>query len=144
MASLLQRIRLRAKLGVISMLFFGGVGLVPAASAAALPLYVASAGTTAACSALSQLDTSQACGSGQSTINKVVKSITEIIALVLGVTGVIMVVVAGFKYITSNGDTQAVGSAKRTLIYALVGLVVAVLAEFLVHFVLNAAAKATG
>ena len=45
-----------------------------------------------------------------------------------------MVIVSGFKYITSGGDPGAVSSAKRTLIYALVGLAVAVLAEFMAHF----------
>lgn len=123
----------------LSLFAFGSLALMPA-SVSALPythLAAASAGTSAACSALGQLDPSQACGSGASTINKVVKAITNIISVILGIVGVIMVMISGFKYVTSNGDAQAVGSAKRTLIYALVGLVVAALAQFMVHFVIN-------
>lgn len=138
MGNLLQatKLILKAKLITLSVLLLGSLVLAPAATAAALPLNFASAGTSAACGAISQLDSSQACGSGQSTINRVVKSVLQIISFILGIAGIIMVVVAGFKYITSNGDTGAVGSAKRTLIYALVGLVVAALAQFMVHYVI--------
>jgi hypothetical protein len=44
--------------------------------------------------------------------------------------------IAGFKYIASAGDQNKVASAKGTLIYALVGLAVAALTQFLIHFVL--------
>lgn len=137
MLNLLQRTSSKISLLGLSLLAFGSLAVVPA-SVSALPYtYVASAGTTAACNALGQLDSSQSCGSGTSTINKVVKAVTNIISVILGIVGVIMVIISGFKYVTSNGDAQAVGSAKRTLIYALVGLVVAALAQFMVHFVIN-------
>ena len=61
-----------------------------------------------------------------------------------GVLAIIMVIVAGFKYIVSGGDSGKVGSAKNTLIYALVGIAIAVFAQFLVHFVINASNKAAG
>jgi hypothetical protein len=54
-----------------------------------------------------------------------------------------MIMVAGFKYITAGGDAGSIGSAKNTLVYAIVGLLIAALAQALVHFVLNAAKTAT-
>jgi len=121
----------------------GGL-LITAAPAAAAPLFVVASFKSDACSGLSQLDSSQSCGSGsQGTINKVIHTVIRVLSVVLGAVSIIMIIVSGFRYITSGGDTGAVSSAKRTLIYALVGLVIAVLAEFLAHFVINSAAKAT-
>ena len=48
-----------------------------------------------------------------------------------------MIIISGFKYVTAGGDSAKVGSAKNTLIYALVGLVIAALAQFIVHFVFS-------
>jgi len=86
---------------------------------------------------LSQLGGTGCGGGAQTTIGKVINTIVRIISVVLGAVGVIMVIVAGFKYITSGGDAGSVSSAKTTLIYALVGLAVAALAQFLVDFVFN-------
>ena len=53
------------------------------------------------------------------------------------VTAVMMIIVGGFRYITSGGASDSVSSAKNTIIYAIVGLVVVALAQFIVQFVLN-------
>jgi hypothetical protein len=52
-----------------------------------------------------------------------------------------MIIVAGLKYIASAGDSNKVSSAKSTLIYALVGVLIAALAQLLVHFVLHQASN---
>src|ERR1700727_1547693 len=124
-----------------AMIGFGGRGgtlLLTASAAAAAPTYMAASDAfqSAACNGLSQLNSAQGCGTGgQTAITKVVKGVLTVLSIVLGIAGVIMVVISGFKYITSGGDAGAVSSAKRTLIYALVGLVVAALSQFLVQFV---------
>ena len=60
-----------------------------------------------------------------------------LIARVVGIAAMIMIIIAGFKYVTSSGDPSNVKSAKDTLLYALVGLLVAVTAQGLVVFVLS-------
>lgn len=50
---------------------------------------------------------------------------------------VIFLVVAGFMYITANGDEQKIGKATKTLTFALVGLIVCFIAVLLVNFVLK-------
>jgi uncharacterized membrane protein YuzA (DUF378 family) len=60
----------------------------------------------------------------------------RILSLIVGVAAVIVIIYAGFKYITSAGEQGRVANAKSTLLYALVGLAVAALAQLLVHFVL--------
>lgn len=96
-----------------------------------------------ACNGLSQLgDTT--CGqtngrdNGQSKIEKFAGDIVNILSIVAGIIAVIMIIIAGIRYITSGGDSNAVGGAKTALIYALIGIAIAALAQVLVHFVLSA------
>ena len=71
------------------------------------------------------------------TLNKTVTSVVNVLSIAVGVAAVIMIIVGGFRYITISGNEQAVSSAKKTILYALVGLAVAVLAQLIVQFVLN-------
>ena len=48
-----------------------------------------------------------------------------------------MIVIGGIKYTVSNGDTTAVTSAKNTILYAVIGLVVAIMAYAIVSFVIT-------
>ncbi len=80
------------------------------------------------------------CGNaGVSTdnIGNLAKNIVNIFSIVVGAVAVIMIIYGGFRYITSGGDSNRVGSAKNTLIYAIVGLIIVALAQIIVHFVLN-------
>ncbi len=76
-------------------------------------------------------------GTADATINNVIKVVIDIFSVVVGVTAVIMIMVGGFKYIVSSGDSSNVNSAKNTILYALVGLVIVVLAQVIVRFVLG-------
>jgi hypothetical protein len=63
--------------------------------------------------------------------------IINILSVIVGVVAVVMIIFGGFKYITSGGESGNVSGAKNTLVYAIVGLVIVALAQFIVHFVLN-------
>ena len=67
----------------------------------------------------------------------VINSITNTILYVLGIISVIMLIVGGVKYALSAGDAKAVTDAKNTILYALIGLVIAILAYAIVGFVLG-------
>ncbi|HVV66484.1 MAG TPA: pilin [Candidatus Saccharimonadales bacterium] len=54
---------------------------------------------------------------------------------IIGGLAVIMIVVSGLRYILSSGDPQRMSKAKNGVIYALVGLVVAITAEAIVSFI---------
>jgi hypothetical protein len=77
------------------------------------------------------------CGDKGAGLTKVVKAVIDILSLIVGVAAVIMIILGGFKYITSGGDTAGVASAKNTVIYAIVGLVIVAMAQTIVYFVLN-------
>lgn len=79
------------------------------------------------------------CGSSGGGLNRVVRGVLTILSVIAGVAAVIMVIISGFKYITSGGDAGKVGSAKTTLVYAIVGLVIVALAQVLVQFVFRQA-----
>ncbi len=72
-----------------------------------------------------------------SKINSIIKTVLNIISLIVGVVAVIMIIFGGLKYITSGGDSNNVSGAKNTIIYAIIGLVIVALAQFIVQFVLN-------
>ena len=67
----------------------------------------------------------------------VINHVTSIILYALGIISVIMLIVGGVKYAMSAGDAKAVTDAKNTILYALIGLVIAVLAYSIVNFVLG-------
>jgi hypothetical protein len=76
-------------------------------------------------------------GSGQAGINHLLKVVLNILSAIAGLIAVIMVIIAGIKFSTSGGDGQKLASAKGTLIYAIVGLVVVALSQIIVHFVIG-------
>ena len=67
----------------------------------------------------------------------VVNHITSTILYVLGFISVIMLIIGGVKYARSAGDAKAVTDAKNTILYALIGLAIAILAYYIVNFVLG-------
>ncbi|HUC87493.1 MAG TPA: pilin [Candidatus Saccharimonadales bacterium] len=64
-----------------------------------------------------------------------VKTIIETLLTVAGAVAVLIIVVAGLRYITSGGDATSVKQSKDTLLYAIVGLVIVILAYAIVNFV---------
>jgi len=74
---------------------------------------------------------------GTSSLNTLITNIVNVFSVIVGVIAVIMIIVGGFQYVTSNGDSGKISSARNTIIYALVGLVLVAVAQFIVQFVLN-------
>ena len=66
-------------------------------------------------------------------------SILNIVFSVMGALALLMLVVAGLRYVLAGGDANKVTEAKRQIAYTLVGLVVILLAAGIVNFVLNRA-----
>lgn len=127
------------------------VGLTAAVTLVAVPVAVpalASAASSDIQNCLAQGTNLDATGNGASctntntdqgatNINNIIKTIINIFSLIVGIVAVIMIIVGGFRYITSGGDSGNVSSAKNTIIYAIIGLVIVALAQFIVQFVLN-------
>lgn len=74
---------------------------------------------------------------GSASLQKSVGTITDVLLFIVGAIAVIMIVVGGLRYVLSGGDSNAVSSAKNTILYAVVGLIVALLAYAIVRWVVG-------
>lgn len=70
-------------------------------------------------------------------INDLIRSVINLLSVIVGVIAVIMIIVGGLRYITSGGNDTSVTSAKNTILYAIIGLIIVALAQVLVRFTLN-------
>lgn len=83
------------------------------------------------------------CTSGASTgdpiagPNGIIHKVTIILGLVSGAVAVIMMIVGGFMYVISNGDSGKVNTARDTLIYSAVGLGIIASAQTIIIFVID-------
>lgn len=66
-----------------------------------------------------------------------ISTIINILIFIIGIIAVIMLIVGGFRYVFSQGNEKSVQGAKDTILYAIIGIVVAVLAFAIVNFVLG-------
>jgi hypothetical protein len=73
--------------------------------------------------------------------NSALLTIANILAWAGGVIAVIMIIFAGFTYVTSSGDDSKVKSAKNIILYAVVGLIVIVVSRIIVAFVIDRTLK---
>ena len=74
---------------------------------------------------------------GLPTVNAGPTQLGQITGVVFGIVAaisVLMIVISGVKFVTSNGNPESVSKARNTMIYAVVGLVVALSAEAIVAF----------
>lgn len=67
----------------------------------------------------------------------IVGNVIALFLFVLGIAAVFMIIFGGFRYVTSNGDSGKLEGAKNTILYSVVGLVVAIFAYALVNFTLG-------
>lgn len=70
-------------------------------------------------------------------INNLVHTVVNLLSAIVGIVAVIMIIVGGFRYVTSGGNDTSVTAAKNTILYAIIGLVVVALAQIIVRFTLS-------
>ena len=73
----------------------------------------------------------------QDLAGDVFKNIVNILLFIIGAVSVIMLIYGGIRYTTSGGNANSVTAAKNTIMYSIIGLVVAILAFAVVQFVVN-------
>lgn len=108
--------------------------LVPVAA----PLSVSANSKDAACTGFNEvLGDSCDSGAGEEEINSTLVTAIDILSMVVGIISVIMIIIAGMKYITASGDPGSIKGARNTVIYALVGLAIVALSQTIVKFVVR-------
>ncbi len=63
-------------------------------------------------------------------------TISNVMLFIVGAISVIMVIIGGLRYVISGGNTGNVTAAKNTILYAVVGLVIAIMAYAIINFVI--------
>lgn len=76
-------------------------------------------------------------GNAGGDLGDYVKLIVNMLLFLLGAVAVVMIVIGGIRYTTSNGDSSAITGAKNTILYSVVGLIVAIMAYAIVNFVIE-------
>jgi len=67
----------------------------------------------------------------------VFQTITNVLLFVLGAISVIMIIIGGLRYVVSGGNSANVTAAKNTILYAIVGVIIAILSYAIINFVLG-------
>jgi Type IV secretion system pilin len=70
-------------------------------------------------------------------VASIIRTVINVASAIVGAVSVVMIIIGGFKYITSGGDSNNVSGAKNTILYAIVGLVIVAFAQIIVQFVLE-------
>jgi len=77
------------------------------------------------------------CGAQDDELQPLLKKIVNFLLYILGAVAVIVIIISGITFVVSGGDSSAVIVAKNRLLYAVIGLVVAIMAYAIVNFVLK-------
>ena len=108
-----------------------GVIAVPTAPVGAINVFDGKACTKATNDSAVCKDSGDALDGKDGLANKIV----DLLLFAIGIVSVIMIIVGGLRYTTSNGDSSRITAAKNTILYSVIGLVVALLAFVIVNFV---------
>lgn len=68
--------------------------------------------------------------------HSILSNIINIFSLVIGIIAIFMIIIAGFEYVTSGGDSGKINTAKDTILFAVVGIVVVAVAQIIVNLIM--------
>lgn len=123
----------KIKMIMIALGLIGAVGFLPVAT-----VYADAAED--ACKGIKLIDPTAKCNNkdeGTKGFSTLIKRVINVFSVVIGSIAVIMIIIGGFRYIISGGDSSATKSAKDTIMYAVIGLVVVLFAQVIVLFVIS-------
>lgn len=116
------------KLLIATLALVLGAGVFTALPAGAINVYKACNGANAS---------EPVCAATSDTVNDPVQDVISTLLLAVGIIAVIMIIIGGIRYTLSNGDASRIKSAKDTVLYSVIGLIVAMLAYAIVNFVIG-------
>lgn len=132
-------ISISTKIALFATLAFGFIAFLPTPTVNAADLFKGS--KDEACIAVDASAggkcSQEKLDKGSTDLSERINKVVDVVSVLVGIIAVIMIIIAGLRYVTSNGDSGSVGSAKNTLLYAVVGLIVVAFAQTIVKFVLN-------
>lgn len=136
--------KISAGVGIASLFAFSVLGIVSGVTTADV-----NAETKTQSGVCSGIDAALGKGTcSDSQVNKdsvftFVQNVINWILIAVGIIAVLFIIIGGIRYATSAGDPDKVKKAKNTLLYAIIGLAVALLAAVIVNLVVNLANNVT-
>jgi cytochrome bd-type quinol oxidase subunit 2 len=128
---------------ILSGLVVVFVGVTYADPATSL-LSTSSGSASEACQGVGLFDSNTGtCGDQGKAANDALATIINFFSVIVGIVAVIMIIVSGLQFMTANGNPQNIAKARSSLMYAIIGLVIVVLAQVIVHFAISQALTAT-
>ena len=93
----------------------------------------------ASASSIIGTNATKACGAGGcgSSLTSLVQTVSTTLLWVVGVAAVFFMIFAGIQMITSQGDPTKIKTARNTILYAVIGLIVAIASYAIVSFVVS-------
>lgn len=76
-------------------------------------------------------------GNIRSPVSLTIQNVINLLLYIAGILAVIYILIGGIRYVLSNGDSSAATKGRNNVIYALIGLVVAILSYAIVNFILS-------
>lgn len=117
------------------------VGVASAAPQTAYADASTEAAKSAACQGAGGTVNGTTCTTAGPSLDDIVANVVNILSILVGIAAVIMIIVGGFRYVTSGGDSGNMNTAKQTIMYAIIGLVIVVFAQFMVQYVIQETTK---
>jgi multisubunit Na+/H+ antiporter MnhB subunit len=115
----------KIKIAVIALVALVGVATLA-------PAYVGASSASQIQTGVNSVDSG-----GNASLQTQIKRIVNTALFLLGSIAVVMIVLGGIRYTISNGESSQIKSAKDTIMYAVIGLVVSILAYAIVNFVVD-------
>lgn len=119
--------------------FFTGILLLLTFSFTAMPVALTYADDTnssdvaknSVCAALND------CNDQGAGVGSILKLVLNVLSVLIGFVAVVMIIYNGFRFVASGGEASKVASARSGIVYALIGVAIAALAQIMVHFVIH-------
>ncbi|MBW4061190.1 hypothetical protein HJC99_01290 [Candidatus Saccharibacteria bacterium] len=79
----------------------------------------------------------QACSGncGTSSVPQLFGEITKVLSYLIGSISVVMIIIGGLRYVLANGDSKQAAEARNTILFSVIGIIIAITAFGIVTFV---------
>ena len=124
-----MKIMKKIHIALLSLVAIAAIGTSVGTPAYAINVFGGCSGDNASSSVCS--------ASKKDSVTPLFQKIISLLLYIIGIISILMIVIGGIKYVTSNGDSNSIKSAKDTIMYAVIGLIVAIMAYAIVHWVVS-------
>ncbi len=84
-----------------------------------------------------EVQAASGCNESTTGLEEAIRIILNSVIGIAGLVAVIFIIIGGVKYMTSTGEPGKVQTAQKTILYAVIGLVICALAFVIVNFTIN-------